>query len=71
MDQVRIAFENYDVDHSGALDLVEFRAALADLGINPAVSDFSVNRLLFCVFRSRSQNLPPLWWLALGHFGCV
>lgn len=40
MDQVTEAFKVYDVDHSGELDLQEFRDALNDLGIEPSDAQF-------------------------------
>ena len=40
MDQVKEAFDHYDLDHSGRLDLREFRDALHDLGITLSDSQF-------------------------------
>jgi Ca2+-binding EF-hand superfamily protein len=40
MDQVNQAFDVYDTDSSGELDLQEFRDALNDLGIEPTDAEF-------------------------------
>lgn len=44
MDQVKEAFDHYDLDHSDRLDLQEFRAALHDLGIT--LSDLEFDQLV-------------------------
>ena len=41
MDQVKEAFDHYDKDKSGELDLQEFRDALNDLGIEPTDAQFA------------------------------
>lgn len=55
MDQVRVAFGQYDTDHSGALGVNEFRSALADLGIN--LTDHEFEALVEHIDADRNRSL--------------